>query len=121
MSATTKPTPTPDYDALAEWAESDDPTIPPRTKMVRRTPDGHAALREMLEAGAQPTEEKEMLARAGRGRRSLDPRAAPGTTSPMWRVRAPGYRRGPRPRARAEGRYFPRLVRDAVRAHLAAS
>lgn len=46
-------TPETNYDALAAWAESDEPTVQSGTKMVRGTPEGHAALRAMIEAGAE--------------------------------------------------------------------
>ena len=111
-----------DYDALAAWAESDEPTVRPGTKMVRGTPEGHAALRAMLEEGAETEEEKALLASVRRGRPSLDPSAKPGTTSPMWRVRAPeDLNAAARARAEAEGRDLSALVRDAVQAYLAAS
>lgn len=111
-----------DGDGLAAWAESDEPTVQPGTRMVRGTPEGHAALRAMLEEGAKTEEEKALLANARRGRPSLDPRARPGTTSPMWRVRAPeDLNAAARARAEAEGRDLSSLVRDAVKAYLAAS
>lgn len=115
-------TPPTDYDALAAWAESDEPTIQPGTTMVRGTPETHAAMRAMLEEVAETDEEKALLASVRRGRPSLDPSAKPGTTSPMWRVRAPeDLNAAARARAEAEGRDLSSLVRDAVQAYLAAS
>ncbi|PFG33037.1 hypothetical protein [Sanguibacter antarcticus] len=108
-----------DYDALAAWAQSDEPTIQPGTKMIRGTAADHDALRAMLEAGAETEEEKALLARARRGRPSLDPTATPGTTSPMWRVRAPGpLDARARARAEAEERDLSALVRQAVEEYL---
>lgn len=112
----------PDFEALAEWAESDEPTIRPGAAMHRGTPERHAAMLALLEAAAETPGEKALIDRARRGRPPLDPRATPGTTSPMWRVRAPeALNAAARARAASEGRDLSALVRDAVQAYLAAS
>ena len=75
--------------------------------------------RAMMEAAGVDVE---ALERSRVGRPSLSPGAKPGATSPMWHLRAPeDLNAAARARAEAEGRDLSSLVRDAVKAYLAAS
>lgn len=112
---------TPDYDALAAWAESDAPTLHPGA-VVHRGDAARAASRALLEDAAETDDEREAIERAKGGRPRLDPTAKPGKNSPMWNVRAPEtLDADARARAAAEGKDLSALVRDAVQAYLAAS
>ena len=109
------------YDALADWAESDEATIGPGDKVERGTPEAHARVRVMLyEATEDDPQGRALVEKVARmGRPTLDP-DAPGAHSPQWQVRAPrSLDTAMRAQARAEGRTLSDIVRDAATQYLA--
>lgn len=109
------------YDALADWAESDEAAIRPRDKVERGTPEGHARVRAMLyDATEDDPQGRALVERVARmGRPTLDP-DAPGAHSPQWQVRAPRpLDTAMRAQAKAEGRSLSAVVRDAASQYLA--
>jgi len=114
---------TPDYDALAAWAESDEAIGPlGPNAVVHRGETARAASRALLEDAAETDDEREAVERAKGGRPRLDPTVKPGKNSPMWNIRVPETLDGAaRARAAAEGKHLSTLIRDAVQAYLAAS
>lgn len=111
--------PTPEeIGALEEWAEAGDFSDVEVTRTLRGA-EARAAGRAMVEAAGVDVA---ALERARIGRPPLDDTVEPGTTSPVWHVRAPRpLDAAARLRADAEGRDLSSLVRDAVQAYLAAS
>lgn len=103
---------------LEAWAEAGDFAPVPRESGLHGEAAREAG-RAMMEAAGVDVE---ALERSRVGRPSLSPGAKPGSTSPMWHLRAPeDLNAAARARAEAEGRDLSSLVRDAVQAYLAAS
>ena len=106
------------YADMAEWAESDEPTVRPGVKIERGTPTGHAEVTAMLLEAAD-TEEDRAAVRRTAGRPTLDPHA-PSGVSPLWQVRAPrSLDQAMRQLAHAQGRSFSAVLRDAAEEYLA--
>ena len=104
--------------ALEAWAEAGDFSDVEVTVSLSGD-EARAAGRAMVEAAGVDVA---ALERARVGRPPLDSSAEPGTTAPVWHVRAPRpLDTEARRQAHAEGRDLSSLVRDAVQAYLAAS
>lgn len=107
------------YEQLAEWAESDAPTVRPDAEVHRGIPESRAAVRAMLDDAAETAAEVDLVERASGGRPSL---AAdrPAGKSPLWQIRAPrSLDEALRARADAEGRTLSEVLRDAASEYLA--
>jgi hypothetical protein len=112
MNAQQKTTPTPEQiDALAAWAEAGDFS----DITISGALSGDQALaagRALMEAAGVDVD---AVGRSRVGRPSLSTNAAPGTTAPMWHVRAPAdLNSAARALAKAQGRDLSALVREAV-------
>lgn len=111
-----------DYDKLAQWAESDAPSVRPGAVVRRGTPKSRAAALAMLQeaAGDDPAGSDLLERSSGAGRPSLAANG-PAGTSPLWQIRAPrDLDAALRARADAEGRSFSEVLRDAATEYLAA-
>lgn len=115
--------PTPDYDALAAWAESDEAAGPlGPNAVVHRGDAARAAARAALAAAAESDEDRDLIERSKGGRPRLDPAAPGGKNSPTWNVRVPEtLDAAARARASADGLDLSAFVREAVEARLLAS
>ncbi|MCL2467492.1 MAG: ribbon-helix-helix domain-containing protein [Micrococcales bacterium] len=106
------------YADLAAWAESDEPTIRPDATVERGTPASCAEVTAMLLEAADTDDDRAMIRRTA-GRPTLDP-DAPAGPSPLWQVRAPkSLDHAMRNLARAQGRSFSAVLRDAASQYLA--
>lgn len=112
---------TPDYDALAAWAESELPAVRPDA-VIHRGDAALAASRALLDDAAESDTERESVERGTDGRLGLDPKSAPGKNSSTWNVSAPeSLDTAARARAATEGKDFSTFVRDVINDYLAAS
>jgi|SRR5689334_3246892 Ribbon-helix-helix protein, copG family len=103
---------------LAAWAESDAPTVQPRTRVERGEAARESARAMLLAAAGDDPEARALIRRLEPGRPGLDP-TDPGA-APMWKVRAPrALDEAMRERAAAEGRSLSELLRDAAAQYLA--
>lgn len=104
-----------DFDALARWAESDEPSISSAASIRRGTKESREEASKMLLEAAETPEEKKLIKSLG-GRPALDPN---GGASLLWRVRVPETLDTMfRAQADAEGLKFPELVRAAITEYL---
>jgi hypothetical protein len=104
-----------DYEALADWAESDAPNP---QNLQRVTPELRDELRAMLAAHITSAEDKEAFRRA-LGRPPLDANLEPGETSPRWQIRTTqNLDAAIRSAAATENRSFSVVLRQAALEYL---
>jgi hypothetical protein len=108
------------YSELAAWAESDQATAAVlKGRVVRGTAQTRALVHTMLEEVTEDDPAGRELVRRTAGRPALDPADAGAGPSPLWQARAPrSLDAAMRAQARAEGRTFASVLRDAAREYL---
>lgn len=107
-----------DFEALARWAESDEPQIRPDAVIEKATDEGRAEVLRMLQEAADTPAEQEAVKAAAGGRPRL---GAADEYTPTWRVRVPvSLDRALRARAAKEHRPYSELIREAADEYLRA-
>lgn len=109
------------YDKLAQWSESDAPSVRPDAVVHRGTPESRAAARAMLEDALEIHDEVDavLIERGSGGGRPSLAAGGPAGKSPLGQIRAPkDLDAALRARAEAEGRSFSEVLRDAATEYL---